>query len=463
MFTLIFINGVNKFFSNEIDDLTKNEVANPKVMNFSNETQYSQSLSKHIKQSDEQFELLEAQTATQANSILAPVIQSLPVPRRGHSRTKSQDSIKQELNYKKNANLHLHVVCNHYAPQYYDEIPLDVGDIVLFKRFYDDNWGFGINLTKRSKDGCFPLHYCKPMVESLIPAIDLSNESNMNSFTRISSGVKSSFSNVKFDAITVLKAVLPYERISLDEIDLAVGDCIETLKIFDDGWGFGKIIESASIGFFPLNFCVIVSTESNSSDSIFSSIQRTAHRNISWLIKNPISPNELKNVRLSPKIKRVSFLDNLQLQISIDMDLENENKSYKISEQSTISRTSSLNHPCLPPIVSEHVLQSQKNYIYSSNSKSDPRSKLFSSSHRYSPLLSDFEVSPEDDLIPNNLNLPEVIVKKKYCAIQPDEISIFPEDQIFVLQTFDDGWALGLSVEQRLVGIFPLSFTGQAI
>ena len=43
-------------------------------------------------------------------------------------------------------------------------------------------------------------------------------------------------------------------------------------------------------------------------------------------------------------------------------------------------------------------------------------------------------------------------------AARPDELTLNPGDVLEIIQTFQDGWALGKNTTTNLKGMFPLNF-----
>ncbi|KAJ3340705.1 Sorbin and SH3 domain-containing protein 2 [Entophlyctis luteolus] len=142
-----------------------------------------------------------------------------------------------------------------FDPAQSDEMELRVGDTIQVKEEYDDGWAFGMNnMTQQS--GLFPLS-----------CVDTSNVGNknknhslrMSSLSRLGGApdalpAASATSAAKqTDAYAVVEDFDPGNP---DEIELRVGDKIQMIKKYDDGWCTGLNLTTNQRGLLPLD-CLV--------------------------------------------------------------------------------------------------------------------------------------------------------------------------------------------------------------
>ncbi|KAJ1557157.1 SH3-domain kinase binding protein 1, partial [Nowakowskiella sp. JEL0078] len=393
-------------------------------------------------------------------------VQSLPVPPRKVLKDVETNS-KSPTKYfglttetKFPDDCFLYIVVVSYYPQKIDEIPLEVGDIVTSRCVYDDGWCTGFNLSKQSKQGCFPLVFCKPLVDTLIPSNEnlninsddisaLPRQSSISEGRPLYSNRSSSPTNPNSGGV-ILKVILPYDRQKEDELNLSIGDSIEILQNYSDGWGFGRILQTdmitESIGFFPLNFCTIMSSSDTKTSVISETLTRSTHSGVSWLIKNPTSKTTLS-------LRPLGETSHYQLQSEkIPLVPDDLNKT-KLNVSESVSTSSSRSSSVKPWNLPSSLFGCE---THLSLSRSEYAECLMRTSSMKTNRGSEGSSESEHRISAESLQLPIISILKEYIATRTDELSVFPGQQILIFQTFNDGWAVGLLIHERTVGMFPL-------
>ncbi|TPX52859.1 hypothetical protein CcCBS67573_g09788, partial [Chytriomyces confervae] len=164
-----------------------------------------------------------------------------------------------------------------FTPQQKDELQTLYGDKIVLKKEFDDGWGYGINLRTK-KEGSFPLDLLDGFAD---PFEQQNGQPPKNGFKDRSSSMfgppqgmmpqspmqpapakamspppivptPMKMNNVgKQPTEDVRKAVFNYAPIMQDEIEIFFGDKILVKNEYDDGWAFGKNLNSQREGLFP--------------------------------------------------------------------------------------------------------------------------------------------------------------------------------------------------------------------
>ncbi|KAJ1535104.1 Sorbin and SH3 domain-containing protein 1 [Nowakowskiella sp. JEL0078] len=434
--------------------------------------------------------------------LLPDRFRSLPIPLRPrvekrvtYSEPKEESSLdslyKNDDDFRSNG---IFLVLKNFVPTEEDEISLVVGDIVKSNFLYDDGWSLGVNITQKSQEGIFPLlHYCQPLLDTLIPSLNLDTliedtkilPRRQSSSAGISSELKYSKKHT-----TILKAFKSYTPQIADELEIKPGECLEALKTFDDGWAFGRSFHSDEVGFFPLQFCIAVSNSNSDGGFSDSSSLKNATpslQGIAWLIKVP-TPSEplqmFEELKHSPTsesiISKIGSLDQTYSKGSA-LDSANEYSSLGDSsldvlhsKSSTIginSRTSSIYSASLPSVLFDHLRDSlsskrslRKNksvrwsMVETGSTKSVPMKRTTSVRSPERKVFSSKKSSRSRNSLPSYISPhTEIIATKRHLKFRPDELNVIPGQRILVLEIFDDGWAFGISFENKVMGKFPLS------
>ncbi|TPX48984.1 hypothetical protein CcCBS67573_g10181, partial [Chytriomyces confervae] len=153
-----------------------------------------------------------------------------------------------------------------FTPSANDEVELRVGDMVELETSYDDGWAFGKNVTT-GQSGLFPLD-CLPGAE-----VKVDEKGQKKNKQRTSSiygtagnnnleslyGAESVYGNgagpaAPSSASTGTQvAVYDYVPTQSDELKVTVGDKIQVITAYDDGWAVGKNLSTKKEGLFPLD------------------------------------------------------------------------------------------------------------------------------------------------------------------------------------------------------------------
>ncbi|KAJ1544065.1 hypothetical protein HK096_007900, partial [Nowakowskiella sp. JEL0078] len=464
LFTIVFIESVQEHFQ---DKAGQTQVANIPIIPLTainggiNSASYLRTNLNITLENDE------INSSLTLNNASVPFHTSLPIPKRkkvtyypveasseGISVTFSQPS-NQLGNFVDSTdniifNNGLFIVLQKYVPVNFDEILLEVGDIVSSKYCYDDGWCVGTNLTQKSTEGCFPLFNCQPLVDTLVPSVLLYDTSSEELLPQRSSTINSDVKSLDNLSNIIVKVIRAYKGQLADELDLAIGDCIDVLKTFDDEWALGRIINSEVVGLFPLNFCVVISQPLSESNSLFRN-STASSQGIAWLIR---LPNESRKYQFSP-----------ELEGSVISSVQNSSDGVN-SINAFCSRNSSITHKSsLPSILFEHL--NDNGSIFKKGTKSSQWSFSDNESNRTTPLKRNSSVKSKEtiseleeidtDTYSSRKSQYEVVAVSEYFKRRNDELSLKPGNRILVLENFDDGWAYGLVLESRQIGIFPMS------
>ncbi|KAJ3339386.1 hypothetical protein HDU93_008294 [Gonapodya sp. JEL0774] len=148
-----------------------------------------------------------------------------------------------------------------YTPFSEDELELQVGDLIIEERSYNDGWSFGIN-KKTGKRGFYPQNFVRAhfkgkgeLEESArVPkdSIPLVHQSVIPRQTDAVQLLAISAARQNLPVLLVVTAFPGNE--SASELVLQVGDHIQELRREDEGWSFGLNVSTNRYGIFPRKF-----------------------------------------------------------------------------------------------------------------------------------------------------------------------------------------------------------------
>ncbi|XP_048468916.1 LOW QUALITY PROTEIN: CD2-associated protein-like [Rhincodon typus] len=146
------------------------------------------------------------------------------------------------------------IAVNSFQSQQYDELSLEVGDIIKnSKRTDEDGWWEG---ELNGRRGRFPRIFVKKVASQ---AVECENRTQPRSIRRKPV--------VKKKKQRWCKVVISYSPVKSGELELNLGDTIEILNEIEDGWWIGR--KNGQTGGFPSNFVIeIDNTEGKAHGSV---------------------------------------------------------------------------------------------------------------------------------------------------------------------------------------------------
>ncbi|KAI8841160.1 hypothetical protein BJ741DRAFT_19954 [Chytriomyces cf. hyalinus JEL632] len=141
-----------------------------------------------------------------------------------------------------------------FTPAKSDEVALAVGDNVMIKKAYDDGWCYGVNV-KTKREGYFPY-------DCLVSYAQRYKTGSGGKKQRVSSIYDADFAYQNAPVTAAPQAPAPAKAATInvvysfqpekdDELMLRLGDKIQVLHSFDDGWSYGKNLSTGKEGNFP--------------------------------------------------------------------------------------------------------------------------------------------------------------------------------------------------------------------
>merc|ERR1719201_415630 len=138
-----------------------------------------------------------------------------------------------------------------YEKQHEDELSLSVGDELQVMIKWDDGYWFGIKVRSK-EEGLFPGNYVAEQDATSTPPTMAMVAAAATKPPRASARLSSRMCR----ALKICRAVAlyAYEKQHEDELSLSVGDELQVMIKWDDGYWFGINVRSKEEGLFPGNY-----------------------------------------------------------------------------------------------------------------------------------------------------------------------------------------------------------------
>jgi len=215
----------------------------------------------------------------------------------------------------------IHIIQYSYEPRLDDEIQLNVGDSVKIIKVYDDGWCYGKNLNS-GEVGHFPINYITGNDDSSMMDDEIENENQISQEVIINE-----LNNTPIEADTIHIIQYSYEPELDDEIQLNVGDSVKIIEVDDDGWCYGKNLNSGEVGHFPINYITGNDDSSMMDDEIENENQISQEVIINELNYTPIEAGNIQIIQYSyePELD-----DEIQLNVgdSVNINIYNDGWCY---------------------------------------------------------------------------------------------------------------------------------------
>ncbi|KAJ3068922.1 hypothetical protein HDU98_007961 [Podochytrium sp. JEL0797] len=330
-----------------------------------------------------------------------------------------------------------------------DELALHPGDLIVLTHQYPDGWGFGFN-RYTNQQGAFPLTCLAkeqptppppPPTPTALPRLPSTTASSISSSPRLNP--KMSFKSVSSDSNTAGQYQPAFQLGRVydvrdnfhpelsDELLLRIGDRVELLKFFADGWAHGKVVPRGNgvgaVGTFPLECIGKPRVDNKKYAARVSSFHESFERTVEG---GYIAPVLLKERRGSEKSGR-SGSSVVVLQNQYGGFTENAGNLVKPSSiggggggGTGMTRS---------PLGKKRNSSIQAGSLTRSLGREERDSLLMQSSGSRCRVVKNFK--------------PQLV----------DEIELYVGDVVVVGKRFDDDWAFGVNVTSGMEGIFPIA------
>ncbi|KAJ3081863.1 Sorbin and SH3 domain-containing protein 2 [Rhizoclosmatium hyalinum] len=136
-----------------------------------------------------------------------------------------------------------------FEPERSDEIFLRVGDKIKITKAYDDGWAYGTNFSS-GETGNFPLDCLESHAETTsIQNGKKANKARQSSIYDAVAPAATAPVTTSGNGDEIVMTDFKPERD--DEVALRVGDTIQVTERFDDGWCYGKNLNTGKEGYLP--------------------------------------------------------------------------------------------------------------------------------------------------------------------------------------------------------------------
>ncbi|KAJ3242704.1 Sorbin and SH3 domain-containing protein 1, partial [Chytriomyces hyalinus] len=357
-----------------------------------------------------------------------------------------------------------------FTPQQNDELQALYGDKILLKKEFDDGWGFGINLRTK-KEGSFPLDLLDGFAD---PFEQQNGQPPKNGFKDRSSSIfgppqgmmpqspmqpapakamspppgvpaPMKMNNVgKQPTEDVRRAVFNYAPIMQDEIEIFFGDKILVKNEYDDGWAFGKNLNSQREGLFPQDCVGPANAAPNQPASNMNSKPKQRMSSLYGAPAAPLPNTPLASVADPSDVHKAVFDfkptmgDELELRAGDKVKLKNQ-----YDDGWAYGMNLGTKKEGLFPL---DILAG-----FGGDMAADKKTK-----QRVSSMMGVSGAYGAPAAVPAKDAQGNHTVVSDFDPEMPDEIELRVGDKVKLTKEFDDGWGTGRNLATNLEGLLPL-------